>query len=160
MQIRVPSANSPPRQFLTRSVCQYQSPLANYVPLYELPKPTPFGTLWELQITKCIGKLFSNVAAVICSMDEGRAVVRTYQSHAPIYWNVTSRPKCTVSDADPSMPENHKDAVPWHHVWSAALTCVPSIIEIRRHYAGTGTKSQKGDTFRSGDMIRQPLFCC
>ena len=57
-------------------------------------------------------------------VNKDRAAVHTYWSRASFYRNVTSEPKCTVSDADPSMPENHEDAVLQHHVPSAALTCV------------------------------------
>ena len=120
-------------------------PWPSYVPLYEPPKPTPFGTLKELQMTEYIGKSFSNVPAQSYTARIKTEQLYVHINRAPFYRNVISLTKCTIPDAGQSTPENnHEDSVLPHHVWSAALNCVPSIIEIRQHYAGGATTSNGG----------------
>ena len=91
---------------------------------------------------KYIGKWFSNVPAQsYAAQIETEQELCTHIDRAPFYRNVISLTKCTVPDTDRSTPENnHKDSVLLHHVRSAALNCVASIIEIRQHYAGAATK--------------------
>ena len=102
----------------------------------------PFGTVKELQMTKYIGRSFSNVPDRSYAAQIKTEQLYIHIDHAPFYRNVISPTKCTVPDAGPSTPENdHEDSALLHHVWCAALNCVPSIIEISQHYAGAAAIS-------------------